>query len=110
MQHLWRLEKAFMKDLLAELPDPKPAVTTVATLLKRLQNKGYVAYRTFGNSREYYPLVSKTAHYGPKLRGIKQLFAGKPAEFASFFTGQAKLNKAELLELQRLIDAQIEQE
>ncbi len=44
MQLLWKLKKAFMRDLLAEFPEPKPATTTVATLLKRMKNKGYINY------------------------------------------------------------------
>jgi BlaI family penicillinase repressor len=52
MQHLWKLEKAFMKDLLEIYPEPKPATTTVATLLKRMIGKGFVNYKTYGKSRE----------------------------------------------------------
>ena len=59
MEHLWKLKKAFMKDLLESFPEPKPATTTVATLLKRMIDKQFVAYKEFGNSREYYPLVRK---------------------------------------------------
>ncbi len=50
MQHLWKLEKAFMKDLLLAFPDPKPATTTVATLLKRMNDKGFIAYKLYGKS------------------------------------------------------------
>ena len=57
MQHLWKLDKAFMKDLLEAYPEPKPATTTVATLLKRMIDKGFVAYKIYGISREYYTLV-----------------------------------------------------
>ena len=54
MEYLWNLEKAFLKDLIDAFPDPKPATTTVATLLKRMADKGFVGYKVFGNSREYY--------------------------------------------------------
>lgn len=57
MEHLWKLKKAFMKDILEAYPEPKPATTTLATLLKRMIDKKFVAYVEFGNSREYYPLV-----------------------------------------------------
>ena len=50
MQYLWKLEKAFMKDILAEFPEPKPANTTVATLLKRMYDKGFVNYKLHGKS------------------------------------------------------------
>ena len=63
MNHLWKLEKAFMKDLLNSYPEPKPATTTVVTLLKRMIDKGFVAYTLYGKSREYYPLVKKTSYF-----------------------------------------------
>ena len=60
MEYLWTLEKAFLKDLVEAFPDPKPAVTTVATLLKRMTDKGFVGYTQYGNSREYHPMVKKS--------------------------------------------------
>ena len=61
MKHLWTLEYCFMKDLLDAFPDPKPAKTTVATLLRRMVDKELVGYRTYGNSREYFPRITKAA-------------------------------------------------
>jgi predicted transcriptional regulator len=52
-------EKIFMKDILDAYPEPKPAATTIATLLKRMQNKELVGYKLYGNSREYYPKIEK---------------------------------------------------
>ena len=52
MNHLWKLEKALMKELLEQYPEPKPATTTVATLLKRMNDKGFVGYNIVGKSRE----------------------------------------------------------
>ncbi|MFT6972209.1 MAG: BlaI family penicillinase repressor, partial [Roseivirga sp.] len=69
MNYLWKLNTAFMKDLLLEFPAPKPATTTVATLLKRMQEKGFVDYKLFGNSREYFPLVKKTEYFSTHLKG-----------------------------------------
>ena len=63
MNHLWNLEKAFMKDLLEAHPEPKPATTTIATLLKRMTDKGFVDYTLYGKSREYYPLVKKKDYF-----------------------------------------------
>ena len=63
MRLLWKLDKAFIRDLLNEFPEPKPASTTVLTLLKRMIDKGFVSYKQYGNSREYYPLIKKA---GPK--------------------------------------------
>ena len=109
MQHLWKLEKAFMKDLLEAYPEPKPATTTVATLLKRMIDKNFVAYNEFGNSREYYPLVKKTDYFSKHVNGlIKNFFNNSASQFASFFTTETDLTQKELEELQKIIDKQIQ--
>ena len=55
MRYLWNLEKAYLKNILDEFPDPKPATTTIATLLKRVIDKGFVGYNQHGSNREYFP-------------------------------------------------------
>ncbi|WOI21985.1 BlaI/MecI/CopY family transcriptional regulator [Nonlabens ulvanivorans] len=108
MSHLWKLEKAFMKDLLEEYPEPKPATTTVATLLKRMADKGFVGYELFGKSRRYFPLVEKTAYFSKHVNGlIKNFFNDSSSQFASFFTKETDLSKKELEELRSIIDQQI---
>lgn len=108
MQHLWKLEKAFMKDLLEVYPNPKPATTTVATLLKRMTGKGFVAYTLFGKSREYYPLVRKKDYFSKHVNGlIKTFFNDSASQFASFFTTQTNLSKEELENLKALIDREL---
>ncbi|MDB9720775.1 BlaI/MecI/CopY family transcriptional regulator [Winogradskyella sp.] len=108
MQHLWKLEKAFMKDLLDIYPEPKPATTTVATLLKRMIGKGFVNYKTYGKSREYYPLVKKEDYFSKHVNGlIKTFFNDSASQFASFFTRKTDLTKAELEDLKAIIDKEI---
>lgn len=108
MNYLWKLEKAFMKDLLDAYPEPKPASTTVATLLKRMTDKGFVAYNLYGNSREYYPLVKKKDYFSKHVNGlIKNFFNDSASQFASFFTKETNLTKEELEDLKTLIDKEI---
>ena len=108
MNHIWTLEKAFMKDLIEQYPDPKPASTTIATLLKRMQDKGYVAYKEYGRSREYYALVKKSIHFEGQFRTMLSGFFGNSAsQFASFFTRTTNLSKQELKELRKVIDEEI---
>lgn len=108
MQHLWKLEKAFMKDLLDIYPEPKPATTTVATLLKRMIGKGFVDYKTFGKSREYFPLVKKEDYFSKHVNGlIKTFFNDSASQFASFFTRKTDLTKKELEDLKAIIDKEI---
>jgi predicted transcriptional regulator len=109
MEHLWKLEKAFMKDLLEAYPKPKPATTTIATLLKRMIDKQFVAYNEFGNSREYYPLVKKTDYFSKHVNGlISSFFNNSASQFASFFTTETNLSQAELEELKKIIDSEIQ--
>ncbi|AIM60446.1 MULTISPECIES: BlaI/MecI/CopY family transcriptional regulator [Cellulophaga] len=108
MNHLWKLEKAFLKDLLDQYSDPKPATTTVATMLKRMADKNFVAYNLYGKSREYYPLVKKKAYFSKHVNGlIKNFFNDSASQFASFFTKETNLTKEELAHLRELIDQEL---
>lgn len=109
MEHLWKLEKAFMKDLLEAFPEPKPKTTTVATLLKRMIDKDFVSYNEFGNSREYYPLVRKTDYFSKHVNGlISNFFNNSASQFASFFTTETNLSSSELEHLKKLIDRELQ--
>lgn len=111
MQHLWTCEPAYMKDLIDAYEDPRPAATTVATLLKRMIDKGFVAYRERGNSREYYPLVSRQAYFATHVNGlIKNFFNNSAAQFASFFATETNLSADELTQLRQLIDDQLKRQ
>jgi len=100
-----------MKDLLDVYSEPKPATTTLATLLKRLANKGAVGYNLHGNSREYYPILQKKDYSSWYLKNmIKMFFQGSSARFASFFTNNMSLSREELLELRNMIDDKLNDE
>ena len=108
MELLWKHDKLFLKDIIDNLPDPKPASTTVATLLKRMQDKGFVGYAVFGNSRQYYPLVKKEAYFSKQMKGIiKDYFGNSALQFASFFTTTSNLSSKELEALKKIIDQEI---
>ncbi|WP_026954747.1 BlaI/MecI/CopY family transcriptional regulator [Algoriphagus vanfongensis] len=110
MNHLWRLQKAFQKELLELYPDPKPAATTISTLLKRMQEKNFVSYETVGNMRQYFPLISKENYFSKHINGlIKNFFNDSPGQFASFFTKKTDLTKEELEELKSLIEEKLDQ-
>ncbi|MEM7085271.1 MAG: BlaI/MecI/CopY family transcriptional regulator [Bacteroidota bacterium] len=109
MQVLWKQKRAFMKDLIEAYEDPKPATTTIATLLKRMQDKNFVDYVQLGRSREYFPLVKKKDYFSKHVNGlIKNFFNNDAAQFASFFTQATDLSKEELEKLKKMIDKQIE--
>ena len=108
MKLLWKLEKAFIRDLMKEFPDPQPAQTTIITYLKRMIDKGFVSYRQYGNSREYYPLVSKQDYFSDHISGlIKDFFNNSTAQFASFFANETSMTSEELEELREIVDKKI---
>ena len=108
MEYIWKDGKAFLKDILDNYPEPKPASTTIATVLKRLQDKGFIAYNLYGNSREYYPLVNKEDYFAKHVKGmITNYFNGSALQFASFFTRATNLTQAELESLKKLVEAEL---
>ena len=109
MEFIWRGKRVYMKELLDMYPDPKPAYTTVATLLKRMQEKGVISYKLYGNSREYYPLIKKSDYFSNHVSGlIKNFFNNSPLQFASFFTSETNLSSEELEEIRNFIDTEIQ--
>ncbi|MEL7001719.1 MAG: BlaI/MecI/CopY family transcriptional regulator [Bacteroidota bacterium] len=108
MKGLWKLEKAFLKDLIELYDDPKPASTTIATLLKRMKDKGFIDFEVYGNSRQYYPLVNKSDYFSGHFRGLlKGYFENSALQFASFFTKATNLTTEELEDLRKVIDEEI---
>ncbi len=108
MNILWKEQKAYLKTLLEAYDNPKPAATTIATLLKRMTDKGFVSYTTKGRSRLYYPLVKKKDYFSKHVNGlIKNFFNDSASQFASFFTSETNLSKKELEEIKALIDHEI---
>lgn len=110
MEILWEKKHVFMKDILDAYPEPKPAATTIATLLKRMQNKDLVGYKLYGNSREYYPKVEKGEYFNEEMTSmIDRFFNSSVTQFASFFTSNAKFSQKQLKELRDIIDEQIKE-
>lgn len=108
MKYLWKLGKSFFKDLKDQYPNPKPATTTINTLLKRLIDKKAVNYKLYGNSREYYPLISKNQYFSRHINGlIKNYFNNSIEQFASFFTKEADISDKDLKKLRDIVDKQL---
>ena len=100
MQVLWRKENAFVNEILQDLEEPRPAYNTVSTVLRVLQNKGFVAYRSFGKNYQYYPLVSKESYTNRFMnRVVDNFFSGSVKGMVSFFTKKEKMSVQEIDEL-----------
>ncbi|GAB4237122.1 MAG: BlaI/MecI/CopY family transcriptional regulator [Ekhidna sp.] len=110
MQYLWALEKAYLKDIVEQYPEPAPAYTTISTVVNVLVKKGFVGFNTHGKSREYYPLLSKEKYTRQSMKGLMNNFFDNSArQFASFFASQEDISVEELQEIRKLIDDQIAQ-
>ena len=107
MHYLWEMEHAFLKDIVDKFPEPKPAYTTVSTVIRVLVKKQVIGFTTYGKTNEYYPLLLKDTYFKGKLKPIiSNYFKGSTASFASYFAEQ-KLNLTELEEIKELIDEKI---
>ena len=108
MEFIWKEEKTFLKNIIDNYPEPRPAATTIATLLKRMQKKGFVGYTLMGNSRQYYPLVKKTDYFSKHVNGIiKNYFNNSALQFASFFTKATNLTTTQLESLKKIVNQEI---
>lgn len=97
MHVLWKVKKAFVKELLVEMDDPKPAYNTVSTIIRILEKKGFVGFTAFGKTHQYYPLVSKE-DYKTKISKslVSKYFEGSFENLVSFFAKKEEINVAEL--------------
>jgi len=109
MQYIWKLEKAFLKDVVEQFPNPKPAYTTISTVVRVLVKKGFLKFDTYGKIRQYYPAVSKEIYFKKHLKNvIGSFFSGSSSKFAQFFTENEDLDLTELQEIKTLIEEKIE--
>ncbi len=108
MQCLWKLEKAFLKDMVDQFPDPKPAYTTISTVIRVLVKKNFIGYNSYSKVHEYYPLISKNEYFKDHFKGIiKNFFNGSVSSFASFFTEGNDLSLTELEKIRQMVDNKI---
>ena len=108
MYYIWEFEKSFLKDIVEAFPEPRPAYTTISTVIRVLVKKGYVNFNTYGKIHEYYPLVSRKVYFQKHVKSIiNKHFDGSVVSFASFFTGDDAVDLGELEEIKLLIDQKI---
>ena len=102
MQILWKLQKGFVKDIIEEMPNPKPAYNTVSTIVRILETKGFVDHKAYGKTHEYFPVITKEKYTKFYLNNlIKGYFNGSFQNLVSFF---AKENKMDVHELEKLLE------
>ena len=105
---LFKLEKAFVRDIIAEMPGPKkPAHSTVATFVKNLKDKGYVKHEDFGSTHRYYPAIPKEQFFQKDIkRVVSDFFGDSHKALVSHFARNKKLSREDLEDILRMIDEQ----
>jgi len=97
---VWQKEKCFVKEVLSELPDPKPAYNTVSTIVRILEKKNFVGYNAFGKTHQYFPLITKEEYKGLKTDNlVNNFFGGSKEAMLSFFVKEKKMDIKEIDEL-----------
>lgn len=105
MHILWRLEKAFVKDVLAEIKSDKPHYNTLSTIIRNLEEKGYVSYTAFGKTHQYFPIVSKEDYKKRFMNSaIENYFNSSYKNVVSFFAKEEKISVDELKEIIAIIE------
>ena len=108
MQYLWKLKRGVLKDIVEQFPEPRPANTTISTVIRVLVKKGFIAFNTYGKVNEYYPKVEKSEYFRDQFKGmIKNFFNGSHTRFASFFADSDELDLTQLQEIKQLVDNKI---
>lgn len=109
MAVLWRLEKAFVQDILQEFPEPKPAYNTTSTLIRILVDKGFVDYEQMGRSHRYYPKVTQSEYKKEYLSSmLGRFFDNSYKNLVNFFSDTDELSVSELEELKHIIEDKME--
>lgn len=100
MQVLWDMNPAFVKDMIEQMPEPKPAYNTVSTFVRILQEKGFVDHEIHGKSHKYFPIISKESYTKSFMkRLVKNYFGGSYKQMVSFFTDEENLSLSDLEQL-----------
>ena len=105
MHVLWQLEKAFVKEVQAGLEDENLHYNTVSTIIRNLVDKGYVGYKAYGKTHQYYPVISRET-YGRKFwnEATRKFFDSSYKNMVSFFAKEEKISAKELREILEIIE------
>ncbi|NDV67646.1 BlaI/MecI/CopY family transcriptional regulator [Dysgonomonas sp. 25] len=105
MLHIWELKECVVKDIQNQLPEPKPPYTTLASIVRNLEQKGYLNARKYGNVYVYTPRIAEEDYKKAFMSGVvKSYFANSYKELVSFFVKEDKISSEELEEIIRMIE------
>ncbi|MBK8505096.1 MAG: BlaI/MecI/CopY family transcriptional regulator [Saprospiraceae bacterium] len=108
MHVLWQLKRAFVKDILEELPEPKPPYNTVSSVVRKLESEGIIGHQAYGNTHQYFAILQKTNYRKLMIgRVIRNYFSGSPESLLSHFVKEEKID---IDELKKILDQLKEEE
>lgn len=111
MHILWNLERGFVKDIIEQFPEPKPAYNTVSTIVRILEKKEFVGYKAFGKTHQYFPLVTKEAYTKYTAnRLVDNYFDGSFKNLVSFFVRDNEMTVKEMDQLMQIIESRKQQQ
>ncbi|MDN5205396.1 BlaI/MecI/CopY family transcriptional regulator [Fulvivirgaceae bacterium BMA10] len=110
MKILWDLKKGFVKDILEKMPDPKPAYNTVSTIVRILEKKGFIGYKAYGKTHEYFPLIEQDKYKTFYLKNfVGNYFGGSFERLVSFFAKSNDMDIKELEDLMKYVEEDIKE-
>lgn len=105
MRVLWQLKKAFVKEVVAALPDPKPHYNTISTIIRNMEDKGFIKHLAFGKTHQYIPVISKEEYRKMFMqKTIQNYFENSYKNVVSFFAKEEKISVNELKEIISIIE------
>ncbi len=105
MHILWKLEKAFVKEVMAEIKEEQPHYNTLSTIIRNLEEKGFVAHNAYGNTHQYYPIVDKEDYRKKFMNSaIETYFNSSYKNMVSHFAKEEKISAEELREILAMIE------
>jgi len=108
MKILWEIDKGFVKDILEHFDEPRPAYNTVSTIVRILQEKGFVAHKAYGRTHEYYPLMTRDEYKKSHMSTfVKSYFSNSYENMVSFFTNEKKISLEEMEDIRKMMDEEI---
>ncbi|MFH0843270.1 MAG: BlaI/MecI/CopY family transcriptional regulator [Bacteroidota bacterium] len=108
MQVLWKIKKGFVKDVLEHFNEPKPAYNTVSTIIRILQDKGFVTHKAYGRTHEYYPIITKDDYSKSHLSSfVSDYFSNSFGKMVSFFAKEREISIREMEEIMKIMDGEM---
>lgn len=111
MQVLWKIKKGFVKDVLEHFDEPKPAYNTVSTIIRILQDKGFVSHKAYGRTHEYFPLISKSQYSKAHLHNfVNDYFSNSFEKMVSFFAREKSISVREMEEIMKIMESEVKKQ